>query len=68
MWRPIDVRNPHYFNTNSCELEDFKLIIVCRITLYNTTTSANGGAVGLTRSTELGAVALGLAVVVMVFL
>ena len=68
MWRPIDVWNPHYFNTSSYELEDFKLIIVCRITLYNITTSANGGAVGLTRSTGLGAVALGLAVVVMVFL
>ena len=68
MWRPIDVWNPHYFNTSSCELEDFKLIIIYRITLYNITTSAMGGAVGLTRSTGLGAVALGLAVVVMVFL
>ncbi|OCK96363.1 WSC-domain-containing protein [Cenococcum geophilum 1.58] len=38
------------------------------ITLYNITTSAKGGAIGLTRSTGLGAVALGLAVVVMVFL
>ncbi|OCL14876.1 WSC-domain-containing protein [Glonium stellatum] len=38
------------------------------ITLYNATTGAQGGAVGLTRSTGLGAVALGLAVVVMVFL
>ena len=68
MWRPIDVWNPHYFNTSSCELEGFKLIIACRITLYNITTSAKGGAIGLTRSTGLGAVALGLAVVVMVFL
>ena len=55
-------------HTTSTPVLGFKLIIARRITLYNITTSAKGGAIGLTRSTGLGAVALGLAVVVMVFL